>query len=138
LAATWAATALFQLRNIEPNGAIARVRTASTPPISCSTASAFSFAKEIEMKTLIARITLVRRFRMAAALAAAAMLTVVPAAGAATLVPTSTEIDYMLGLKAGPDSYAPREPSVFAKAPGFTAGPYDPHGPRLDTRARAE
>jgi hypothetical protein len=90
------------------------------------------------MKTLIARIALVRRIRMAAALAAAAMLTSMPVAGAATLVPTSTEIDYVLGLKAAPDSYGPREPSVFVRAPGSSAGPYDPNGPRLDTRVRAE
>jgi hypothetical protein len=90
------------------------------------------------MKTLIARIALVRRIRMAALLAAGAVLSGMPAAGAATLLPTSTEIDYTLGLKAAPDIYAPREPSVFVKAPGATAGPYDPNGPRLDTRARAE
>jgi len=89
------------------------------------------------MKDIIIAQSFGRRFRLKALMTAAAMGTLVvgmPAAHAFDQQATGAQRDYALSLRAADQGYA--YPSAFAQAPGYSAGPYNPYGPRLHAHRR--
>jgi hypothetical protein len=85
--------------------------------------------QEIHMKELIITQNVRRRFKNAimAAAAMGALLAGTPAAYAWDQQATGAQMDYSLSREAAGHDY----PSAFAQAPRYSAGPYNPNGPRL-------
>ena len=88
------------------------------------------------MKELVITQNVGRRFKNAvmAAAAVGALLVGTPAAYAWDQQATGAEMDYSLSREVAGQGYG--YPSAFAQAPGYSAGPYNPYGPRLHAHRR--
>jgi hypothetical protein len=89
------------------------------------------------MKDLIIRQSIGRRFGPKAVMAVAAVGTLLagmPAANAWDQQATGAAMDYSLSQEVAGQGYG--YPSAFAQAPGYSAGPYNPNGPRLHSHRR--
>ena len=89
------------------------------------------------MKDLIITQNIRRRFKNAimAAAAMGALLAGTPAAYAWDQQATGAAMDYSLSREVAGQGFD--YPSAFAQAPAYSAGPYNPNGPRLHLHRRA-
>jgi hypothetical protein len=117
----------------------ANPRTASRPVVADMEITAAAWMRgdqqEVHMKELITQ-NVSRRLRIAAMAAAAvgAVLAGTPAAYAWDQQATGAEMDYSLSREVAGQGYT--YPGAFAQAPGYSAGPYNPNGPRLHAHRR--
>jgi len=88
------------------------------------------------MRKLIVTPNIGRRLKNAVMAAAAmgALLAGMPAAYAWDQQATGAQMDYSLSRDAAGQGYG--YPAAFAQAPGYSAGPYNPNGPRLHAHRR--